>query len=96
MKIYGAKRQKQSSHKPYIQKDTATSTNFYQALYGLSEGEIYGLVDGGKFIRLDGSPLSMIMASQTFLMYHGSLELAVLTKSISRAFHLLKMSKVSM
>ena len=57
MKIYGAKRQKQSSHKPYIQKDTATSTNFYQALYGLSEGEIYGLVDGGKSIRLDGTPI---------------------------------------
>lgn len=57
MKIYGAKRQKQSSHKPYIQKDTASSTNFYQALYGLSEGEIYGLVDGGKSIRLDGTPI---------------------------------------
>ena len=57
MKIYGAKRQKQSSHKPYIQKDTASSTNSYQALYGLSEGEIYGLVDGGKSIRLDGTPI---------------------------------------
>ena len=57
MKIYGAKRQKQSSHKPYIQKDTASSTNFYQALYGLSEGEIYGLVDGGKSIRLEGTPI---------------------------------------
>lgn len=57
MKIYGAKRQKPSSHKPYIQKDTASSTNFYQALYGLSEGEIYGLVDGGKSIRLDGTPI---------------------------------------
>lgn len=57
MKIYGAKRQKQSSRKPYIQKDTASSTNFYQALYGLSEGEIYGLVDGGKSIRLDGTPI---------------------------------------
>ena len=57
MNIYGAKRQKQSSHKPYIQKDTASSTNFYQALYGLSEGEIYGLVDGGKSIRLDGTPI---------------------------------------
>ena len=57
MKIYGAKRQKQSSNKPYIQKDTASSTNSYQALYGLSEGEIYGLVDGGKSIRLDGTPI---------------------------------------
>lgn len=57
MNIYGAKRQKQSSNKPYIQKDTASSTNSYQALYGLSEGEIYGLVDGGKSIRLDGTPI---------------------------------------
>lgn len=53
--IYGAKKQAQS--RPTIAKDSAASTNYFQALYGLSEGEVAGLVDGGKSILLDGTPI---------------------------------------
>ncbi|MFB6347881.1 phage tail protein [Moraxella sp. ZJ142] len=55
--ISGAKKQKNQAQKPNIQKDTTASTEFVQALYGLAEGEILGLVDGGKSIKLDGTPL---------------------------------------
>ncbi|MFB6349502.1 phage tail protein [Moraxella sp. ZJ142] len=55
--IIGAKKQKNQAQKPNIQKDTTASTEFVQALYGLAEGEILGLVDGGKSIKLDGTPL---------------------------------------
>ncbi|WP_227547112.1 TipJ family phage tail tip protein [Moraxella catarrhalis] len=55
--ISGAKKQKGGQQKPNIQKDTTASNEFVQALYGLAEGEIAGLVDGGKSIKLDGTPL---------------------------------------
>ncbi|OAV29463.1 TipJ family phage tail tip protein [Moraxella catarrhalis] len=55
--IIGAKKQKGGQQKPNIQKDTTASNEFVQALYGLAEGEIAGLVDGGKSIKLDGTPL---------------------------------------
>ena len=57
MQIYGAKKGSKSNQKPNIQKDTTASTNYINALYGLSEGEVQGLVDGGKSIKLDGTPL---------------------------------------
>lgn len=55
--IQGAKKGAEQGRKPNIQKDTTASTSFFKGLYGLSEGEISGLVDGGKSIRLNGTPL---------------------------------------
>ena len=55
--ISGAKKGASKQHRPHIAKDSAASTNFFHGLYGLSEGEILGLVDGGKSIKLDGTPL---------------------------------------
>ncbi|WP_435931408.1 TipJ family phage tail tip protein [Moraxella bovoculi] len=55
--IYGAKKGSKGQQRPNIAKDTTASTNYFQGLYGLSEGEVYGLVDGGKSIKLDGTPL---------------------------------------
>ncbi|WP_080948294.1 TipJ family phage tail tip protein [Moraxella bovoculi] len=55
--IYGAKKGSKGQQKPNIAKDTTASTNYLQGLYGLSEGEVFGLVDGGKSIKLDGTPL---------------------------------------
>lgn len=55
--IYGAKKGSKGQQKPNIAKDTTASTNYFQGLYGLSEGEVFGLVDGGKSIKLDGTPL---------------------------------------
>lgn len=57
MNIQGAKKGGGKGRKPNIAKDTTASTNYLQALYGLSEGEIFGLADGGKSIKLDGTPL---------------------------------------
>ncbi|WP_432481029.1 host specificity protein J [Moraxella sp. ZY200743] len=57
MQIHGAKKQKGGSQKPNIAKDTTASSNIAQILYGLSEGEVAGLVDGGKSIKLDGTPI---------------------------------------
>lgn len=55
--IYGAKKGSKGQKRPNIAKDTTASTNYFQGLYGLSEGEVFGLVDGGKSIKLDGTPL---------------------------------------
>lgn len=55
--IYGAKKGSKGQQRPNIAKDTTASTNYFQGLYGLSEGEVFGLVDGGKSIKLDGTPL---------------------------------------
>lgn len=57
MQIIGAKKGQQSQQKPYIAKDDLVSTSFFKGLYGLCEGEILGLADGGKSIRLDGTSL---------------------------------------
>lgn len=55
--IKGAKKGQEKPRKPSIAKDTASSTSTVKILYGLAEGEIAGLVDGGKSIYLDGTPL---------------------------------------
>ncbi len=54
--IIGAKKGQQAS-KPYIMPDNMQSGNEVGIIYGLGEGEILGLVDGGKSIYLDGTPL---------------------------------------
>lgn len=55
--MYGAKKGQGSQQKPNIAKDTTASTNYAKILYGLCEGEIFGLADGHKSIRLDGTPI---------------------------------------
>jgi predicted phage tail protein len=55
--IKGAKAGAGESRKPSIAKDSAASTSTAKILYILGEGEIAGLVDGGKSIYLDGTPL---------------------------------------
>ena len=55
--IKGAKAGQKEPRKPNISKDTAASISTAKLLYGLAEGEVYGLADGAKSIRLDGTPL---------------------------------------
>ncbi|AWY19969.1 host specificity protein J [Moraxella bovis] len=57
MMIHGAKKKQPQPHRPHIAKDDLVSVERYQGLYGLCEGEIFGLADGGRSIRLDGTPL---------------------------------------
>lgn len=57
IRIRGAKKGQKEPRKPNISKDTAASISTAKLLYGLAEGEIYGLADGAKSIRLDGTPL---------------------------------------
>ncbi|WP_201571211.1 host specificity protein J [Psychrobacter nivimaris] len=55
--IKGAKAGSGESRKPSIAKDSVASTSTAKILYILGEGEIAGLVNGGKSIYLDGTPL---------------------------------------
>ena len=57
IRIRGAKAGQKEPRKPNISKDTAASISTAKLLYGLAEGEVYGLADGAKSIRLDGTPL---------------------------------------
>ncbi|WFF39306.1 phage tail protein [Moraxella nasibovis] len=57
MHIHGAKKQKGGGQKPHIAPDDLVATSYANIMYGLAEGEIMGLADGGKSIRLDGTPL---------------------------------------
>ena len=52
--IKGAKKK---PRKPRIAIDSAASISTAKILYGLAEGEVHGLADGAKSIRLDGTPL---------------------------------------
>ena len=52
--IVGAKKKER---KPRIAVDSAASISTAKLLYGIAEGEVYGLADGAKSIRLDGTPL---------------------------------------
>lgn len=42
---------------PKVAKDTGSSTSIAKIMYGLSEGTVEGLADGGKSIFLNGTPL---------------------------------------
>jgi predicted phage tail protein len=55
--VKGAKAGSGESRKPSIAKDSVASTSTAKILYILGEGEIAGLVNGGKSIYLDGTPL---------------------------------------
>ena len=45
------------TRQPKIEKDSLASISTAKILYGLAEGEISGLVDGAKSIKLDDTPL---------------------------------------
>lgn len=55
--VYAIKGAKKKQRKPRIAVDSVASISTAKILYGLSEGEVYGLADGPKSIRLDGTPL---------------------------------------
>lgn len=57
MNIHGSKKQKGQARKPTIATDNLVATSYAQILYGLCEGEIAGLADDGKSIRLENTPL---------------------------------------
>lgn len=51
------KSKNQAPRKPHVAADDLVSNSRFRGIYGLCEGEIYGLVDGAKSIRLDGTPI---------------------------------------
>ena len=51
------KSKNQAPRKPHIAADDLVSNSRFKGIYGLCEGEIYGLADGAKSIRLDGTPI---------------------------------------
>lgn len=55
--IKGAKKGSGSSRKPVVAPDSAQSKTFIKIMYGLSEGEVKGLLNGYKSIYLDDTPL---------------------------------------
>lgn len=57
MQIKGFKKTAGKERRPIVAKDTIANTSMVKILYGLSEGEVYGLADGAKSIRLDGTPI---------------------------------------
>lgn len=57
MQIKGFKKTAGKERRPIVAKDTIANTSMVRILYGLSEGEVYGLADGAKSIRLDGTPI---------------------------------------
>lgn len=56
--VYGAKAGQKKARSPVIAADSAQSKTYIKILYGLSEGQISGLVDGNKSIYLDDTPLA--------------------------------------
>lgn len=57
MTIHGSKKGSSKPRQPIIAPDSAQSKTFINIMYGLGEGEIAGLADGGKSISLDGTPI---------------------------------------
>ena len=51
------KSKNQAPRKPHVAADDLVSNSRFRGIYGLCEGEIYGLADGAKSIRLDGTPI---------------------------------------
>lgn len=51
------KSKNQAPRKPHVVANDLVSNSRFRGIYGLCEGEIYGLVDGAKSIRLDGTPI---------------------------------------
>ncbi|MBP8005288.1 MAG: phage tail protein [Acinetobacter sp.] len=55
--VKGAKKGDKQPRKPVIAPDSAQSKTYIKILYGLSEGEVEGLADGNKSIKLESTPL---------------------------------------
>lgn len=55
--IQGAKAGQKQPQRPSIADDTIASISRLKIMYGLSEGEVKGLVNGGASIKLEGTPL---------------------------------------
>lgn len=55
--IQGAKAGQKQPQRPSIADDTIASISRLKIMYGLSEGEVKGLVNGGESIKLEGTPL---------------------------------------
>lgn len=55
--IIGAKAGQKQPQRPSIADDTIASISRLKIMYGLSEGEVKGLVNGGASIKLEGTPL---------------------------------------
>ncbi|ENU92110.1 hypothetical protein F971_01997 [Acinetobacter vivianii] len=55
--VKGEKKGSKKARKPKIAHDSAQSITYIKLLYGLSEGEIEGLVDGYQSIFLEDTPL---------------------------------------
>lgn len=51
------KSKNQAPRKPHVAADDLVSNSRFRGIYGLCEGEVYGLADGAKSIRLDGTPI---------------------------------------
>lgn len=66
MKIVGQKAGGSKQRKPVIAPDTAQSKTIAKIMYGLSEGVIKGLVEGGKSIYLDDTPIVAENGQQNF------------------------------
>ena len=46
--------------RPVIQEDTSASKSYASIAYGISEGEIVGLIDGAGSVYLDGTPVMSV------------------------------------
>ncbi|OPH38233.1 TipJ family phage tail tip protein [Moraxella equi] len=57
MNIHGAKKGGGKQRQPVIAPDSAQSKTFISIMYGLGEGEIYGLANGYKSVYLEDTPL---------------------------------------
>ncbi len=70
LSIIGAKKGSGQPRKPNIAPDSAQSKTRIKIMYGLSEGEILGLVDGAKSIFLEDTPLQAENGSMNFENVH--------------------------
>lgn len=50
----------EKQRRPVIQEDTSASKSYASIAYGISEGEIVGLIDGAKSVYLDGTPVTSV------------------------------------
>ncbi|STY90213.1 TipJ family phage tail tip protein [Moraxella bovis] len=57
MNIHGAKKGGGKQRQPVIAPDSAQSKTFISIMYGLGEGEIYGLANGYQSVYLEDTPL---------------------------------------
>ncbi|MEO3357232.1 TipJ family phage tail tip protein [Acinetobacter haemolyticus] len=64
--VKGAKKGNKQPRQPVIAPDSAQSKTYIKILYGLSEGEVEGLADGNKSIKLEGTPLIDANGSNNF------------------------------